>query len=343
MLKRHFLVNFIFLEELYYIRLLDDLPHYPFGMLTPGRNWSAGSEYRFGFGGQEQVDEVYGNGNSYTAEFWQYDPRLGRRWNVDPIFKSYESPYATLGNNPIFLIDPLGADTLKAPTGEKFNAGEGYKSTSDGNILFGEGLQSKKFDINYDGPIQLEGGGGYVDYDGELPEEATLLMGSVYKENRSFTQNPNGGSLISNTNIMLGIAQNLYFNKQFDTWMGKDFKIRSQEWGGNGATGGKYKFAKTTSDYLKWGGRALAVTNAVQIELERESGHISNYTATMEQASNVIGTAAPGIYGLSWSIGWEAGRGIAQTEGWLDFKYQLQKNVFGWDVQRSEMCTACPK
>ncbi|MBK8682071.1 MAG: hypothetical protein IPN31_09250 [Bacteroidetes bacterium] len=77
-------------------------PHYPFGMLTPGRNWSAGSEYRFGFGGQEQVDEVYGNGNSYTAEFWQYDPRLGRRWNVDPIFKSYESPYATLGNNPIF-------------------------------------------------------------------------------------------------------------------------------------------------------------------------------------------------------------------------------------------------
>ena len=23
-------------------------------------------------------------GSSYTAEFWQYDSRLGRRWNVDP-------------------------------------------------------------------------------------------------------------------------------------------------------------------------------------------------------------------------------------------------------------------
>ncbi|MBK6730661.1 MAG: hypothetical protein IPG60_06720 [Bacteroidetes bacterium] len=35
------------------------LPHpYPFGMLTPGRNWSTGSEYRFGFNGQEQDDEI---------------------------------------------------------------------------------------------------------------------------------------------------------------------------------------------------------------------------------------------------------------------------------------------
>ena len=49
---------------------------YPFGMLTPGRNWSAGSEYRFGFNGQEQVDEVYGNGNLNTAMFWEYELRI---------------------------------------------------------------------------------------------------------------------------------------------------------------------------------------------------------------------------------------------------------------------------
>jgi RHS repeat-associated protein len=67
--------------------------------------------YRYGFQGQERDDEISGIGNSYTANFWQYDPRLGRRWNIDPVFKSHESPYASIANNPVWLIDPNGADT----------------------------------------------------------------------------------------------------------------------------------------------------------------------------------------------------------------------------------------
>jgi RHS repeat-associated protein len=84
--------------------------YYPFGMTMPGRKFSAGSGYRFGFNGQERSTEI-GN-DSYTAEFWQYDARLGRRWNKDPITKVSESPYATFGNNPILLTDPNGADTI---------------------------------------------------------------------------------------------------------------------------------------------------------------------------------------------------------------------------------------
>jgi RHS repeat-associated protein len=81
-------------------------------MLMPKRSETFGSNtYRFGFQGQEGDDEVSGEGNSYTAEFWQYDSRLGRRFNVDPIFKEYESPYACFGNSPISVIDPNGADS----------------------------------------------------------------------------------------------------------------------------------------------------------------------------------------------------------------------------------------
>ncbi|MFN9319572.1 MAG: hypothetical protein ACK58Q_03225, partial [Chitinophagales bacterium] len=40
--------------------------------------------YYFGFNGQEKDDEVYGAGNLNTAEFWEYDTRIGRRWNTDP-------------------------------------------------------------------------------------------------------------------------------------------------------------------------------------------------------------------------------------------------------------------
>src|SRR5690554_3247363 len=71
-----------------------------------------GTGYRYGFNGQEKDNEVSGKGNSYTAEFWQYSPRLGKRWNIDPVVKPHESPYATFANNPIWFVDPSGADTL---------------------------------------------------------------------------------------------------------------------------------------------------------------------------------------------------------------------------------------
>ncbi len=73
----------------------------------PGRSYNSAG-YRYGFNGQQKDDEVYGSGNINTAEFWQYDTRLGRRWNVDPVVKPWESGYATFYNNPIAVIDPLG-------------------------------------------------------------------------------------------------------------------------------------------------------------------------------------------------------------------------------------------
>lgn len=68
--------------------------------------------YVYGFGGHEKVDEISGSGNHYTAEYWEMDPRLARRWNPDPVVKFHESPYAILANNPIWFVDPNGADTL---------------------------------------------------------------------------------------------------------------------------------------------------------------------------------------------------------------------------------------
>jgi len=79
-------------------------------MLLPNRHESS-NEYRYGFQGQEKDDEIAGEGNSYTAQFWQYDSRLGRRWNVDPVVKTHESPYAAFANSPIWIIDPSGADS----------------------------------------------------------------------------------------------------------------------------------------------------------------------------------------------------------------------------------------
>ncbi len=78
----------------------------------PARNFTS-EKYRYGFNSQEKDDEVTGvSGSIYSAEFWQYDARLGRRWNRDQIVKHWESPYAPFANNPIWFSDLLGLDTI---------------------------------------------------------------------------------------------------------------------------------------------------------------------------------------------------------------------------------------
>ena len=75
----------------------------------PGRNTNT-SEYRYAYNGMEKDPELKGEGNSYTTEFRQYDPRLGRWLSLDPLMMQFPSmsPYVAFDNNPIFYTDPLG-------------------------------------------------------------------------------------------------------------------------------------------------------------------------------------------------------------------------------------------
>jgi len=73
--------------------------------------------YRFGFNTQEKTFEL--NRDHYTAKFWEYDARLGRRWNVDPKPNAALSNYAVLNGNPILYSDPLG-DTIRIKEDNKF-------------------------------------------------------------------------------------------------------------------------------------------------------------------------------------------------------------------------------
>jgi len=82
--------------------------YYPFGSLEPDRTFSS-DNYRFGFNGQEMDNEISGQtGTHTTAMFWEYDSRLGRRWNLDPKPQVSMSDYACFANNPIWFTDPLG-------------------------------------------------------------------------------------------------------------------------------------------------------------------------------------------------------------------------------------------
>jgi hypothetical protein len=65
--------------------------------------------YRYGFNTQEKEDEISGSaGTHYSAEFWMYDTRTGRRWNLDPVDQISISNYAAFANNPVVFIDHKG-------------------------------------------------------------------------------------------------------------------------------------------------------------------------------------------------------------------------------------------
>ena len=84
-------------------------------MLLPGRKYSAGSEYKYGFNGKENDNEIKGEGNQLDYGMRIYDPRLGRFLSVDPLQEKYpwNSPYAYAENDVISCVDLDGLEKVK--------------------------------------------------------------------------------------------------------------------------------------------------------------------------------------------------------------------------------------
>lgn len=82
----------------------------------PGRKFSAGTSYRYGFNGKENDNEVKGEGNQIDYGMRVHDPRLGRFLSVDPYTKDYpwNTPYAYAENEPISNIDLDGLEKVKS-------------------------------------------------------------------------------------------------------------------------------------------------------------------------------------------------------------------------------------
>lgn len=85
--------------------------YYPFGMLQPERSFNTG-EYRYGFNGKENDNEMKGVGNQQDYGMRIYDPRLGRFLSVDPLTRSYPmlTPYQFASNCPIVGVDQDGLE-----------------------------------------------------------------------------------------------------------------------------------------------------------------------------------------------------------------------------------------
>jgi RHS repeat-associated protein len=86
--------------------------YYPFGMTMPGRTFSAGTSYRYGFNGKETSQEISSGAISFEARI--YDSRLGRFLSTDPLtsLQPFQSCYSFASNTPIAAIDNKGEITI---------------------------------------------------------------------------------------------------------------------------------------------------------------------------------------------------------------------------------------
>jgi len=174
--------------------------YFPFGSLMTERTFSAGG-YRFGFNTQEKLDELKGEGNHYTAQFWEYDPRIVHRWNLDPRPNPSMSGYAILGGNPIMFTDWAG-DTILAVFDKSANTLEVMDMDHFDPSKPFERVGHEDYKV-----------GGVYDADGNILKNQILVIEDVFTGGQSDSR---GNITYGNNEHQLAIPSTVFEILEFD-------------------------------------------------------------------------------------------------------------------------------
>ncbi len=144
----------------------------PFGMLTVGRTWVAGSQYRYSFNGKEHDDELIGNDNALDFGARIYDCKIGRFFSRDPRSNEYswQSVYAYYKNSPILICDING---LGGPESYTVKSGDSPESIANEQGISIWELASSN--------VGSQEGGGYFEPIGDGSYENYWVVGSGTK------------------------------------------------------------------------------------------------------------------------------------------------------------------
>jgi RHS repeat-associated protein len=111
------------------LQIQEENNYYPFGLKQTGYGApSISSNNKYKYNGKELQDELGLNWYDYQAR--NYDPALGRWFNIDPLAETSRrfSPYTYCLNNPIYYIDPDGmqADDFTILIAKEGAGGKGH-------------------------------------------------------------------------------------------------------------------------------------------------------------------------------------------------------------------------
>jgi RHS repeat-associated protein len=165
--------------------LADDhrLPHivstsdyYAFGMPMTARSYNA-SNYRYGFNGKENDNEVKGQGNQQDYGMRIYDPRLARFLSLDPLAKSFANltPYQFASNSPIANIDLDGLESLYFQITHDKKTGKAEIKLADIKTSYLDKLLPYHVSVSIDGGDYLYAGDYALSFDGQRKALASDL------------------------------------------------------------------------------------------------------------------------------------------------------------------------
>jgi len=261
---------------------------------------------------------VYGaTGTAYTAEFWEYDPRAGRRWNMDPVDKPWMSPYHAFSNSPIWKIDPNGALDTKYQD----EAGNLIHETRDGSdaVMTIDNDKVEAFKQNLQGLYERGEGDGLMHQYGlsqkygvePTAQAATNSQSTSYPAptDGSAVSAPQAASAVGGFGIS-PIGPTLIL-------LGAPLLPKPGGVGGGGTSG---PWTSPAAKGLRWADASLQ--RALGTSKQLPAGGFLHRTLGTRGIGAAAGRAVPL---LGWGItaaetGWELGRTIVETETYQEFR-----------------------
>ncbi len=156
------------------LKVLEENNYYPFGLKHTGYNNTnlANPNYKYKYNGKELQDDF--NINLYDYGARNYDPTIGRWFNIDPLAEKSRrfSPYTYALNNPVFFIDPDGMEAKDWILSRgRMLYDSRVTSQSDANAFYGAGAKHFANGTSYtasNGNDVTLGDHGFFESNGEL-------------------------------------------------------------------------------------------------------------------------------------------------------------------------------
>jgi hypothetical protein len=198
--------------EYYTADILSVHDYYAFGQDVEERSFERGT-YRYGMNGQEKEDDVFVG--AFSAQYWEYDSRIGRRWNLDLVSKPWQGDYVCFSNSPTWRVDPNGDDDYFNADGSfKERKGKGTKimvMTEGGYVALSKiplntamnrnivadvvGHYAKMVGISYRGRGEKDNGQGTVGLGAFIKEHPEDKEPAAYTKGQDILVNKNKGKI----------------------------------------------------------------------------------------------------------------------------------------------------
>jgi RHS repeat-associated protein len=285
---------------------------YPFGSVLS--SVSKGDEkYRYSFNGMEKENELKGEGNSYTTEFRLLDPRLGRWLSLDPVFQPWQSPYCTMDNNPIYLIDPKGN------VAGDFYSREGKHIGSDGET------DNKVYTVDNTSDIKLKEN-GLIDKDKTTNKEELIITHTQFQMLSGLASKED----YSNKDAIFATANAQANRIEKNQKAGKSFRFSFDSFNSKNAkknTDGLHGYMKENRKmYQKYWNSSPELRNLNETFVMGQAAVINAWSTCGDDNTN----GATSWDGKDWTIpGWAAYRRMYITDG---FKWE-ENAIIGKDAK----------